>query len=88
MLTLFVCADGYYFLMKIMKISVASKEWMTKGIRGQALNCQGGEILKISKGGNIFRKSFWRGIDFLPSKGYKSWPQLQNILEILLKYFL
>ena len=34
---------------------------MTKGIRGQALNCQGGEILKILKG-EYFWKSIWRGI--------------------------
>ena len=30
---------------------------------------EGGEISKISKGGNIFLKIFWRGIDFLSSKG-------------------
>ena len=76
MLTLFVCADGYYFLMKIKKISFASKEWMTKGICGQAPNCQGGEILKIAQG-EYFLEIFLEDDRFYPRR-VKTWPKLQN----------
>ena len=47
----------------------------------------GGEISKISKGGNIFLNLSWRGIDFLPSKGGYPLQLFTKIPEFLEKYF-
>ena len=46
---------------------------------------EGEEILKISKGGNIFLKIFWRGIYFLPSKGGISLTTLHQNSRIFAK---
>ena len=47
---------------------------------------RGGEISKISKGGNIFLKIFWRGIDFSSSKGGISLTTLHQNSRIFLKF--
>ena len=48
--------------------------------------CGVGEILKISKGGRIFWKNFWRGIDFMASKGGISLTTLHQNSRIFLKF--
>ena len=47
---------------------------------------RGGEILKISKGGDYFLRIFWRGIDFLPLKGGISLTNLDQKSRIFLKF--
>ena len=57
-------------------------------IRGQAPDSQGEErFRKFQRGGNIFLKIFWRGIDFLPSKGGYPLQLFTKIPEFLQKYF-
>ena len=54
--------------------------WASTQLRGV------GEILKIFMGGRIFWKNFWRGIDFLTSKGGISFTTLHQNSRIFLKF--